>query len=304
MKYKLPQTTKLGRSSSCDIQVSPKLTKVSRQHAEIKVYNGSMYVLYDQSSAGTLVNGRKQQQIVLHDGDRISLGGVVELQFFNGTLTSSSNQLRVTRAAAGTYGAPPAPAPIPSYDQPQKLPMPYNLSSQEEYLPPASVGSISTGHKISTSGAILAIIFFFMPWVITSCSGLSVEQSGWDMAVGSTVDYGLWGGGQQIPGKPAFFIMLIVAFLVLVLSYLAYRRGVMIPMLDGIAVIGLGVIPLVVLLLAFMGMQSEAAQYNVNVKFEFGLWAVVLGYVAVIVGGGLNLLESNASSRNISSHYQ
>lgn len=303
MQHKLPQITTIGRSKTCDIQVSPKLTKVSRQHAEIKIHNGDMYVLYDRSATGTFVNGQKQQQIILKNGDRINLAGVVELQFFNGTLTSSSNQLRVTSASAGAYGASPVPAPIPAYDAPQELPVSYNYPQDQGYSPPvgeyasASVERVSTGYKVSASGALAAIMFFFFPWIVTSCGGVRVEQTGWDLAAGSTINYGF--GSEAIPGDPVLFIVLIAAFLVFPLLFFAYQRGMLQPLLDGIGLIATGAIPLFVLLLFYLASQSEASDaglYGIQVEYQFGLFAVILGYIAVIAGGVMNLRSSPRSS--------
>jgi len=54
--------------------------RVSRKHAEIRLRLGR-YTLYDlQSTNGTYVNGRRVAEVVLADGDRLSIGGV-ELQF-------------------------------------------------------------------------------------------------------------------------------------------------------------------------------------------------------------------------------
>jgi pSer/pThr/pTyr-binding forkhead associated (FHA) protein len=53
---------------------------VSRKHAEIRLRLGR-YTLYDlQSTNGTYVNGRRVAEVVLADGDRLSIGGV-ELEF-------------------------------------------------------------------------------------------------------------------------------------------------------------------------------------------------------------------------------
>ena len=297
MQYKLPHTTTIGRSKNCDIQVHPKNTKVSREHAEIKIHKNNMYVLYDKSALGTFVNGKKEKQIVLKNGDNINLGGVLKLNFANGVLSSSSPGIQLKQSA-------PAPIPVapivPPMSPSAPNPPPYQRSapSQQRQYVQHQTQHVSTGYKISTSGAIVAIIFFFMPWVFTSCGTIGVEQSGLDLALGSTVDMGwLAGGVQKIPGEPIMFLVLIAAFIILFLSFLAYKRGQFNLLLDGLGPISLGALPLLVLFGAFVGMQSEAAQYNVYVEYKFGLWAVVLGYIAVIIGGILNIVESRTPRR-------
>jgi pSer/pThr/pTyr-binding forkhead associated (FHA) protein len=65
----------LGRQLDNDIVIEDK--RVSRHHAQIR-YEHNSFFLYDLASAnGTQVNGSPVQQVVLHDGDRVSFGGVV-----------------------------------------------------------------------------------------------------------------------------------------------------------------------------------------------------------------------------------
>src|SRR5207237_1697447 len=68
----------IGRDPKNDIALDDR--RVSRRHAEIRLRLGR-YTLYDlQSTNGTYVNGRRVAEVVLADGDRLSIGGV-ELQF-------------------------------------------------------------------------------------------------------------------------------------------------------------------------------------------------------------------------------
>jgi hypothetical protein len=68
----------IGRDPQNDITLDDR--RVSRKHAEIRLRLGR-YTLYDlQSTNGTYVNGRRVAEVVLSDGDRLSIGGV-ELQF-------------------------------------------------------------------------------------------------------------------------------------------------------------------------------------------------------------------------------
>src|SRR5436190_16976599 len=47
----------IGRDPSCDIRVRSYRTDISRRHAQIK-REGDTFVLYDDSSQGTFVNGQ------------------------------------------------------------------------------------------------------------------------------------------------------------------------------------------------------------------------------------------------------
>jgi len=66
------RTTTLGRSRDCDIPVSD--PNASRQHAEIR-HIGLDYFLIDQNSTnGTYVNGQRIRRHALANGDRITIG--------------------------------------------------------------------------------------------------------------------------------------------------------------------------------------------------------------------------------------
>jgi hypothetical protein len=63
----------IGRDPQSDIVVHDR--RVSRKHAEIRLRLGR-FTLYDlQSTNGTYVNGRRVTEVVLADGDRVSIGG-------------------------------------------------------------------------------------------------------------------------------------------------------------------------------------------------------------------------------------
>lgn len=67
----------LGRALEADVRIND--TRVSRQHARINTISGEketpVYILTDLGSKnGTLLNGRKVVQEVLHNGDKIQIG--------------------------------------------------------------------------------------------------------------------------------------------------------------------------------------------------------------------------------------
>ncbi len=73
-----PEPLLIGRDQQNDVVLDD--PRVSRKHAEIRLRLGR-YTLYDlQSTNGTYVNGRRVAEIVLGDGDTISVAGV-ELVF-------------------------------------------------------------------------------------------------------------------------------------------------------------------------------------------------------------------------------
>ncbi|HEV8229418.1 MAG TPA: DUF3662 and FHA domain-containing protein [Candidatus Limnocylindria bacterium] len=69
-----PEPLLIGRDEENDVVLDD--PRVSRKHAEIRLRLGR-YTLYDlQSTNGTYVNGRRVAEVVLNDGDRISVAGL------------------------------------------------------------------------------------------------------------------------------------------------------------------------------------------------------------------------------------
>ncbi|MCL0028429.1 zinc-ribbon domain-containing protein [Peptococcaceae bacterium] len=161
---------------------------------------------------------------------------------------------------------------------------------------------ISKGYKVSSSGAILAIFCFFMPWFLVSCEGqLIANMSGWELAAGTTVGKGYF--VLEVPGEPVLFLVLLAGIAVFLLGYFAYKRGMIKP-LDGYGLIGLGVLPLLILFIYLFKFKEQVIEEGLQLECQFGswglvlgFWGVILGYIAVIIGGILNLKKSIKSTK-------
>lgn len=72
----------IGRAPECDIRIDDRWDTVSNEHAEIEQRGGNL-VLYDHSSNGTVVNGKKihNANISINRGDTIMLAGRYELSW-------------------------------------------------------------------------------------------------------------------------------------------------------------------------------------------------------------------------------
>ena len=147
---------------------------------------------------------------------------------------------------------------------------------------------LSKGYKVASPGAGVAVLCFFLPWILVSCGGQGVTLSGWELAAGTTVGVGF--SAQQVPGEPILFLVLLAGLGVLALAYFALQRGYL-TKLDGLGPIGLGALPLLVLFIQFSGTREQAAQQGFVVEYQYGLWGVVLGYIATIVGGVMNMRD-------------
>lgn len=165
------------------------------------------------------------------------------------------------------------------------------------------LNALPKGHKVASPAAAIAMVCFFLPWVLVSCGNQPITSlSGWELAAGTTLE---WMGQKlsPIPGRPLLFLVFLAGIGVLALGYLALRRG-SVRKLDGWGLIALGGLPLLALLTLLSG-QNEAvealqegsdmmAKDLIKVDTQYGLWGVILGYIAVIAGGILNLRESRS----------
>ena len=153
--------------------------------------------------------------------------------------------------------------------------------------------NLSRGHRIASPAATIAIVCFFFPWILVSCGNQpALSLSGWQLAAGFTLNLGFY--AERIPGEGILFVVLIAGLAVLAMTYLALRRRTA-TKLESYSLVGLGALPLVVLLLELVG-RSDTIQVGVTVKPQVGLWGLVLGYIAVIIGGVLNLAQPGAQS--------
>ena len=133
------------------------------------------------------------------------------------------------------------------------------------------------GHQISTSGAALAIIFFFLPWVSQSCGNEPPRiRSGWELVT---------------DGDRLVLLVPLVALAVLALGLTAWRRGYL-SRLQAIASAGLGLLALLFLFWKFGTEPPEGVTRDVL----YGLWGVAAGNVLIVLGGLLALVRPSARS--------
>lgn len=100
------QMTVLGRQVDCDLRLS--LPSVSRHHCRF-VLDGDLVRLEDLgSSNGTIVNGRREEVIVLNAGDRIQVGPATMVLQIDGQPDVSAIEV------------PPAAIPEPRREAPKR----------------------------------------------------------------------------------------------------------------------------------------------------------------------------------------
>lgn len=148
------------------------------------------------------------------------------------------------------------------------------------------------GNKISGSGALTAVVCFFLPWVLVSCGSNQVRNfTGWELAAGTTINNG-W-TVQSVSGTPELFFVLAAGLAVLTLIYFSWKNQ-QVYKYQGVGLVILGIIPLGIIFWQFNSLQNEVASQSlstIQVNYQLGFWGVILGYISVIIGGTLIIRE-------------
>jgi len=148
------------------------------------------------------------------------------------------------------------------------------------------------GYKYSSSGAAVAIVCFFLPWILVSCGGQQIKFSGWELSAGTDISNGLY--YQHMSGDPIFFFILFAALGALVLAYLSIQRGILKKQIDDYVLLGLGISPLIILLIKISSI-SQASQQGASIEYQFGFWGTIIGFAGIIYGGYINYKELNST---------
>lgn len=135
------------------------------------------------------------------------------------------------------------------------------------------------GRFLSGSGAVLAMLFFFLPWVLVSCNGDPIgTMSGWELAAGVDI------GGQHTDGSPALFLLLLLA-----VAALAIAAAVRQPVVFAVVEVGIGISAMLLMLLMYVQMRHDLLDDSmgfIKISPQIGLIGSLLGYL-LISGGGV-----------------
>ena len=152
---------------------------------------------------------------------------------------------------------------------------------------PLAGGSKISGRILALSGAVLAIICFFLPWIGFFSGGAQVSSlTGLKIGAGPVVQ--MSAGTVVFRGSPTSYLVLLVGLVILGLVFFAFRRGYATEW-DGFATVGLSLITLLILWGQFAQAQRAAAELGVNLQFQYGLLGVFLALVGLFVAGVLDL---------------
>jgi hypothetical protein len=149
---------------------------------------------------------------------------------------------------------------------------------------------MSTGRVLSTAAALVVLLFFFLPWVTVSCSEQEVDTlSGFDLAVGTEIDLGV--GSEQLDPDFLIFVVPLAALVVLGLVFVSVI-DVFPSSLAAAGQAAAATVGLLVLGYKWLDARSDTAEIDfVSFSIEIGVWGVVFGLVAIIIGAAVIRFE-------------
>jgi hypothetical protein len=145
---------------------------------------------------------------------------------------------------------------------------------------------LSTGYKITSPGLIMTLIFFFMPWVLQSCgSEPQRPYSGLQLAIGN-------GEAGKYTGNLLVLLSLVAVLVVLFLLIQSVRRA----SLTTWDTYGVTLMSVFVLLILFQQFLTPPAK-GVNRELLYGLWGYIVGWLLILIGGVVNIVERRSSNK-------
>jgi hypothetical protein len=140
---------------------------------------------------------------------------------------------------------------------------------------------LSSGYKIATPGLLSTLVLFFLPWVLTSCGSDPLkEYSGWQLAVGDSA------AGKGYSGNIIVLLFLVASLVLLFFAFRSLQRSLL-TIMDSF---GVTIISIVVLLLLFQQFLTTPGE-GINREILYGLWLYIVGWVIVLIGGVVNIME-------------
>jgi pSer/pThr/pTyr-binding forkhead associated (FHA) protein len=124
----------IGRSATCQVCFPKDLAIVSRVHARI-VREGNRFMLMDQSTNGTFLNGKQVKEAILKDGDVLLFAeGGPKVSFLSQTVEETADAVEPVQPVANTAPAAPEPPRVPS-PPPAPVPPPESFVAAPQPVP-------------------------------------------------------------------------------------------------------------------------------------------------------------------------
>lgn len=149
------------------------------------------------------------------------------------------------------------------------------------------VKKLTTGYKIAAPGFLVALVCFFLPWVLQSCGTEPMRPySGWQLAIGSGAE------GDGYTGNP-FVMLSFIAILILVLLAIRSTRRVSLAGLDTYGVLLTSIAVLLFIFQQFLTTPSK----GLNREILYGLWGYIAGWLLILIGGVVNMVEKRSGNK-------
>ncbi len=140
---------------------------------------------------------------------------------------------------------------------------------------------LSSGYKISVPGLFSTLVFFFLPWVLSSCGNDPMRQySGWQLAAGTPE------AGQGYNGNIVVLLFLVAALVLLFFAFRSTQR----TSLTAWDSYGVAVISIIVIFSLFQQFLTTPEE-GINREILYGLWGYLAGWLIVLIGGVVNIVE-------------
>jgi magnesium-transporting ATPase (P-type) len=161
--------------------------------------------------------------------------------------------------------------------------------------PQRDILGLTLGKKVSGSAALLALVFFFLPWVTVSC-GASWSLTGYDLATFSTSSYY---GTSDVPGA-RFLLLAIPIAALLILAIVLRARNVERSALRSAAIAEVWLSVVGGLLTLAVLLYFESARRNPQLgglgmalfRIDPAFYLTLLSFAAVLVGARLDLSDT------------
>lgn len=143
-----------------------------------------------------------------------------------------------------------------------------------------------TGLIVGTAAGVLAIITFFLPWVVLVDNIKTLASlTGWQIASGALLASSE--GDALFRGSPISYIVPIVGVIALVSALFAFRRGYVKPR-DGLGTIAISIAAFFVIGVQFGAAGSLAEDGGILLQSQIGMFGVWLALLGLLVAGVLN----------------
>jgi predicted component of type VI protein secretion system len=179
----------IGRDPGCDVMVTG--AHVSRRHAEFSLRSGQLWVKDLGSSNGTFVNGKRNDEVALKNGDEVKFdamtfkvvgpaGAAVEESFDEADMTQFRPAVSAKPAAASAAKPAAAPAPKPASapvaaPKPALTPAPAPILASAPIAPKAvAAPAAATAPAQSTSGGGIGPLVLVVLVVLAAVAGFFI----------------------------------------------------------------------------------------------------------------------------------